>query len=263
MKFKNILFVLMLCIGSTHIARSQESISNYSFIQVPENFSFLHSEDQYQLNSLTKFLFNKYGFNAYFPEELPNVRKCDGVYAVVEGNPGFIYTRITVVVKDCYGAELFRSVEGKSKRKDYKGAYQEALRNAFTSFEGLGIKQKDVITSSTATTEEREIEEPVSEQDNNRYIESRNVYVPTARFSNYNNNGKSFLLRKTTEGYSLYQEMKGAEDDLLLVGKLIVKDNVVTYFNTMGEKYKALFTKDKSLIIDLPGGKTQYELVRN
>ena len=54
---------------------SQESINDYKYIIVPSQFEFQKSEDSYQLNSLTKFLFNKAGYIAVlstdnFPDDL-------------------------------------------------------------------------------------------------------------------------------------------------------------------------------------------------
>ena len=48
----------------------KEKLSNYSFIVVPKKFDFQFSDDQYQLNSLLKFLFNKHGFHDYFYQRL-------------------------------------------------------------------------------------------------------------------------------------------------------------------------------------------------
>ena len=104
---------------------SQKSANDYTYVAVPEQFSFLHGPDQYQMNSLTKFLFNKFGFNAFFASDLPNVKRCDGLQAEVVSNSNFIYTKLTIVLKDCYGAEIFRSEEGRSKYKDYRKAYHQ------------------------------------------------------------------------------------------------------------------------------------------
>jgi len=56
---------------------------------------FLHEDDQFQLNSLTKFLLNKHGFNALFNTEVPdNVRRCDGLWAEVLKTSGLVYTNL-------------------------------------------------------------------------------------------------------------------------------------------------------------------------
>ena len=51
---------------------SQENINDYKYVIIPNQYSFVSSPDQYQLNSLTKFLFDKYGYTAFLQsEELP------------------------------------------------------------------------------------------------------------------------------------------------------------------------------------------------
>jgi hypothetical protein len=45
-----------------------------------------------------------------------------------------------VVLKDCKNAEVFTSVEGKSREKELKVAYNQALREAFSSFDKLEYK---------------------------------------------------------------------------------------------------------------------------
>ena len=145
MKIFQIIVVLFLCVTSKGF--SQNSISDYSYIIVSDKFEFQDEKDKYQLNSLIKFLFNKHGFHAYFKDEIPNnVRRCDGLYADAEGKPGFIVTKVELVIRDCNGVEVFRSIQGKSNIKDYKKAYYEASREAFISVRDLYVNQKAINT---------------------------------------------------------------------------------------------------------------------
>lgn len=50
---------------------------------------------------------------------------------------GMFTTRLTLILKDCQGNVVFKGEEGKSKKKDFTAAYQEALQNAFISFNEL------------------------------------------------------------------------------------------------------------------------------
>ena len=265
-----VFMMMLIAMMSGFTGFAQQSVNDYSYIEVPEIFEFLKGKDQYQLNSLTKFLFNKYGFNAYFDDELPNVKKCDGLYAVVEGKPGFIYTRITVIVKDCNGVELLRSVEGKSKYKEYKKAYHQALRRAFDSFADVGVNQPEI------NVDEAEDDTPVitntkpvsSTQITNAKTTTTSIKntmpnMPSAKFSSYTHNGTSYLLRKTAMGYSLSQEVAGTDDDLLLVGRLKVNQGSLWYTNVLGVVSKATFDTKKNLIIHLTSGPKVYEIVSN
>lgn len=134
-------FILVICFVTEGI--SQKELNDYSFVVVPEKFDFVNEVDKYQLNSLTRFLFNKHGFNAFFGRELPDVRRCDGLWAEVEGKPGIVWTKVTVILNDCNGNEVYRSEVGKSKIKQYDKTYIAALRNAFLSIEELSIDQPD------------------------------------------------------------------------------------------------------------------------
>jgi hypothetical protein len=209
-------FILLFCIISEGF--SQKSLSEYSYVVVPEKFEFVNEVDKYQLNSLTRFLFNKHGFNAYFDRELPDVRRCDGLYAEVEGKPAMIRTKVTVILKDCYGTEVYRSEVGKSKIKAYNKTYTAALREAFLSIEALGVEQKDPVLFSEAERMVEEQEEfpvktvvkipvttevanPVSEEKVAKKIDETGQVT-------YTNNGATFILKSTNIGYSLYEQLQ-------------------------------------------------------
>ncbi len=136
---------------------SQSKLNNYSYVIVPERYDFLSEKDEFQLNSITKFLLNKYGFNAYFEDELPKIiSRCDGLKVSVENDGGFIYTKLAVIFKDCDGNEIYRSPQGKSKIKDFRQAYSQALRRAFEHVKRLGVKQKAFKNQKEITEEKTE-----------------------------------------------------------------------------------------------------------
>lgn len=119
-----------------------QDINQYKYALIPSKFEFLREVDQYQLNSLTQFLMEKQGFVAFLntdenmPEEMMK-SNCNKIYVEVLSDGNFMTTKLTVVLKDCKGKVLFTSAEGKSKEKDYKKGYHEALRIAFNSFSAL------------------------------------------------------------------------------------------------------------------------------
>ncbi len=49
-------------------------------------------------------------------------------------------TKSIVELRDCSNKIIFSSKEGKSKDKEYKKAYHEAIRNAFKSIQSLKYK---------------------------------------------------------------------------------------------------------------------------
>jgi hypothetical protein len=124
---------------------AQKNINNYKYIILPTSFEFSKSEDQYQLNSLLKFLFNKYGYEAYFgnddlPQDLIGNR-CLALNAeALKGKGGIFKTKLEIELKDCFGNIVMTSQEGQSREKEYKKAYTEALREAFETFQNFDYK---------------------------------------------------------------------------------------------------------------------------
>ena len=130
-------FILMYFAGI-----AQKNINDYKYIIVPKTFDFLNSEDQYQLNSLTKFLFNKYSFEAYFvgddfPEDLKSERCLALTSEVSKVKGGMFKTKLEILLKDCFGVVVMTSQVGESRLKEFDKAYNEALRQAFETFQNL------------------------------------------------------------------------------------------------------------------------------
>ncbi|MDC7997612.1 hypothetical protein [Gilvibacter sediminis] len=135
---------LITAVLFTSLSTAQSSIHDYHYIFVPDQFEFLKGKDQYQVNSLVRFLFKKHGFNAYIGNELPLYLKeqpCKGLYADVQGVENFMHSKIVININDCEGNTLFTSQEGKSKDKDYRKAYHGAVREAFISIAELNVNQ--------------------------------------------------------------------------------------------------------------------------
>ena len=138
--FKKIIFTVSFILISLY-GIAQKNINDYKYIIVPKEYNFSKSEDQYQLNSLTKFLFNKYGYDAYFTDELPEDLKSDrclALMASVTNEKGSMFkTKLQIELKDCYDAVVMTSKIGESRIKTYDKAYSQALRDAFETFKEL------------------------------------------------------------------------------------------------------------------------------
>jgi uncharacterized protein with FMN-binding domain len=279
-KLVAVIFLFMSIISKSF---SQKSLSDYSYVIVSEQFEFQQEKDKYQLNSLTKFLFNKYGFHAYFDREVPlNVFRCDGLWAEAEGTPGFIITKVQLVLRDCTGEEVFRTNYGKSKVKDYKKAYYESVRNAFNDIIKLNVNQKDIevvdieITSEsqnlTDNTKNLSVAETSIVATNSikktplKKVEPTiektiNLNLPLNKYTNYNYMGTVFLLRKTAIGYSLYQELIDTDDDLLLIGKIDVKDSQINFKNEKNKILEVFFDESNNLIIGSGNKRKSYNYI--
>ena len=137
---KKYLLVAFLMLSSLSKA---QSVNDYQAVIVPVKFEWLKQENQYRLNTMTKYNLEKAGFLAFYnketiPAEYNN--RCSLLYASVLNESSFLMTKLVVLLKDCNEKEIFRSVSGRSKEKDYKTAYSEALNEAFVSINALGYK---------------------------------------------------------------------------------------------------------------------------
>ena len=135
---KKITFSFLFLI--TISAFSQElSINNYKYVIVPDRFEFLKSSDQYQTSSLTKFLLEKKGFEVFLSNEtLPSdlmTNRCKALTANVIDDSSMFTVKSKIQLQDCNGKVLYTSEEGKSKEKEYKKSYQEAIRKAYATME--------------------------------------------------------------------------------------------------------------------------------
>ncbi|MFD2915394.1 hypothetical protein [Psychroserpens luteus] len=163
-----LLYILIFFIGFQTQTSAQTSINDYKYIIVPKQFDFLSSPDQYETSSLTKFLFNKYGYTAFFEDEdLPgdlSKNRCLALRSHIQKNKGFLSTKLQIDLKDCNGNIVMSSVEGSTKVKEYKKAFQIAIREAFVTYQFLDYKyvpKEAVIASSNSndnSSEAKEIE---------------------------------------------------------------------------------------------------------
>lgn len=135
--------VLLLFVSTVAFAQ-KKSINNYKYIIVPKQFDFVKSPDKYRTSSLTKFLFKKHGFTAFLSHEtLPKdvtKNRCLALTASVKDKSNMFTTKSIIELKDCNNVLVYSSQEGKSKLKEYKRAYHEAIRGAFKSIQNLRYK---------------------------------------------------------------------------------------------------------------------------
>lgn len=185
MNFPKRFLVLLLLTLSSFGSFAQDAVNNYKYIIVPTKYGFLKEIDQYQLNSLTKFLFNKYGFTAFLNNEtLPSdlqANRCLALYAdVTEEKGGLFKTKLQIDLKSCDGKIIESSQVGESREKSYDTAYNQALRDAFETFQYMGYVYEPVsgANQTTATVTETS---PVT---SNSVTESTPVVATSAAVSN-------------------------------------------------------------------------------
>ncbi|WP_323788261.1 hypothetical protein [Psychroserpens sp.] len=150
---KNLFLILSLSFLFSLSASSQgeteniEAINNYKYIVVPLRYELFKNQDEYQINSLTEFLFNKYGYTAFlesdtYPDDL-NQNRCLALKTeVVKVKGGFLNTKLQINLMDCNGNLVASSKVGASREKEYKTAYNFALRDAFETFQHFTYNYK-------------------------------------------------------------------------------------------------------------------------
>jgi len=135
---KKIVFLFAIFISNTLVSQST-NFDAYKYIVVANKFDFLKEADQYQTSSLTKFLLKKKGFEVFLsdeklPEDLTQNR-CLSLFASVKDESGMLSIKNLIEIKDCFDRVVYTSKIGKSKIKDYKKGYQDAIREAYETME--------------------------------------------------------------------------------------------------------------------------------
>ncbi|MCB7481236.1 hypothetical protein [Christiangramia sediminis] len=251
--------------GFVFVASAQE-INDYKYVIIPETFEFTGEVDEYRLNSLTKFLFEQNGFNTLIKtENKPNdlqQQGCLGLQTKLEDNSGLFVTKLILKLVDCNDQVVFETKEGRSREKDYQVAYQEALRDAFTSIEEIDYayveadlpkKAAETKTDAPPVAEEIEeseiVEEPEIYEDLNEEkgreegieVEELNKFDKQYQYS-----GKNYNLKETTQGLGLFQE--NSSDPIAI---LIETNKGESYiYNSLTNQGVAYFNEKGDLIVE-------------
>ncbi len=183
--------ILILSILITFVleSKAQTDINNYKYVVIPLQYEFLKGKDTYRLNTLTRVLFKREGFDAYFneeqlPEDLFNDR-CLALYAdVKEVKGGFRKTKLEIVIKDCNGELVLKSEVGQSGENVHEKRHQEALTEAFKSIKKLNYsykpkeKEENIVENETVeTVEELDELEKVGEVEIEKTVEAKEETV--------------------------------------------------------------------------------------
>ena len=128
----------------TVAGHSQNTINNFKYVLVPQKFEFLKDDDEYGLNATTKSLLEQKGFVVFWSNEnLPQPlasNRCTALIAEVTQRKAMFSTNLTLLLKDCSGNIIFKGKEGKSREKEFNVAYDEALKDAFSSLNNVPYK---------------------------------------------------------------------------------------------------------------------------
>jgi len=155
---RSFLFICLFIVAGTFMSLAQENLNGYKYIIVPKQFEFQKSKDQYQINSLTKFLFERAGFKSIFSEDPypADLAKnpCLGLKALVVNEKSFLNTKMYIEFYDCQNKVVYATDLGRSKEKEYKKAYHQAIRNTFVAIDTLGYKYNRALIKSNNISKE-------------------------------------------------------------------------------------------------------------
>ena len=129
------------------VSSSFAQLNSYKYIIVPKKFDIFSEENLWQTSVLVKYLFENEGYNTIYDDELPPDlvnQRCLGLVVDLEKNSTLTWTKMTIVLKDCNSADIFRSPEGRSKSKDFREAYHESIKEAFRIFETINYSYQPV-----------------------------------------------------------------------------------------------------------------------
>jgi len=184
------------------IGNSQVDLKEYKYIIVPKRFAGFKKENQHQTSTLVKYLFSKKGFTAVYDDNLPAdlIRnRCLGLYVDLIDNSSMFTTKTALSLKDCNTEEVFLTQEGRSKSKDYKYAFKEAITKAFDSFASLDY--------SYVSKEGEKKEEPVT-------VSFKNDVKTLEETPNLKKNQDSLVEQIATKEVQYYKDRRPIETDI-------------------------------------------------
>ena len=163
---KKIVSILIICCFALLKVNSQTEVNSYKYIIVPLQYKFLKGENKYRLNTLTKHLFLKSGYEVYYDKQLIPADlfedRCLAMYADVnEIDRGFRITNLEIELRDCKGELILKSDLGRSGINNHEKRFTTALRNAYDTFSDRLFYQD---TAKSTSTEEKVVDNKTSDK---------------------------------------------------------------------------------------------------
>lgn len=130
-------FLILLSILSTIYSHAQ-SINDYKYVMVDNQYEFQNEANEYRLNEMMVFEINKRGLKSFrntavMPQDF-NVGSCNALNLRVLSTSG-LRVKMTLEFVNCNDEVVFTTKEGISRTKSYEKAYREALRDAMKSMD--------------------------------------------------------------------------------------------------------------------------------
>lgn len=259
---------------------AQSEVNSYKYVIVPLQYKFLKGQNKYRLNTLTKQLFLKSGYEVYYDNQLlPDdvfQDRCLAMYADVnEVEKGFRVTNLEIELRNCRGELIFKSELGQSGTNVHSDRYQMALRNAYETIKDkmfyqenskayiseekvVETKKDEIIKESTATVKAIESDEvqvsTIENSDTNSepVVETKTVPVeekPEEVLSTI------FYAQKIEGGFQIVD----SEPKVLMV---LLQSSLEDVFMVKGEN-AVVFKRDGDWILSKNNGKKVEEEILN
>jgi hypothetical protein len=230
---------LSLIILISFVSFSQEN--NYKYAVLPAKFSFLNEANKYNLNSLTKAFFESQGYEVYYDtdtmsNDIAN-NNCNKIYINVLENNSVFQTKLSIEIKDCKNQVLLTSTEGKSREKEFRVAYNNALREAVNSIKGKLTFENPYLKNDIASViKPVKVEEKVIET----VIDNKKEIVSSYKLSAVpNQNGYKLV---DSDLKVLFELFKTSKPNIFIAKKDTISG---VFFSNNNEYFFEFFQNDK------------------
>ncbi|MFN8274321.1 MAG: hypothetical protein U0X58_05500 [Flavobacteriaceae bacterium] len=222
-----LVFALMIALS----ASAQRDINSYQYVIVPAKFDFLKKENQYNLNTLTKMYFEKYGFKVYMSNATPLEilsNKCDNLYVSVAETGNFMKTKMQVFLLDCKKDTISQSQIGTSKEKDFNVSYNLALREALKSLDQLNYHYVPDTKLTETTT--KPVDTPLASEP--KAVFSLQAKATANGYELVDSSGKTIMKLLKTSRSDMFTAFKSGQQ-----GALILKNKTWFFEYYQGEQF--------------------------
>ena len=211
--------LVAIFVASQTLLTAQTNLDQYKYVSVPNRFDFMKSSDQFQISSLAKFLLTKNKFTVLenlekYPADLA-ANQCLLLNLNVEQIKGFLKTKLEVQFLNCKNQVVFKSDIGMSREKDFKTAYHQALRAAFSSVSEANYKFNETVdkvsTNEKPISVKRAVSTPMQATDLSSSKLTSEILMTQTSYGFDIRDADGILV------YSLYQTMS---DGIYIIDKL-------------------------------------------
>lgn len=193
--------VLSIFLTLSFAGELQAQLNDYKYIVVPKKFDGFSNQNQYKTSTLIKHLFTQKGFNTVYDDSLPEDLQANGCLALfvdLDNKSSMFTTKATLILRDCSKVDIFTTMQGRSKKKEYGPSFAEAIENAFRSFDGVTYNYKPKAQEKTS--------EPVT-------VSFKNDVKKLEERPNLNKNNSPLIEQKSTEESDYYKDNRPTKSD--------------------------------------------------